>query len=73
MEYSLANKLCFKVIKMNAECRIGWSQLSGILTLLRMGEGQKAPPISFSPVTSTNVKLPQNFLTFSFNPFDRLV
>ena len=29
---------------------------------------------SFSPVTSTNVGIrPQNFLTFSFNPFDRLV
>ena len=29
---------------------------------------------SFSPVTSTNVRISsQNFLTFSFNPFDRLV
>ena len=39
------------------------------------GGGQKAPPpIGFSPVTSTNVKIsPQNFLNFSFNPFDRLV
>ena len=27
-------------------------------------------PASFSPVTSTNVGIrPQNFLTFSFNPF----
>ena len=37
---------------------------------------QKAPtpPTSFSPVTSTNVGIRlQNFLTFSFNPFDRLV
>ena len=29
---------------------------------------------TFSPVTSTNVKISQqNFLTFSFNPFDTLV
>ena len=40
--------------------------------------GQKAPPpplpTSFSPVTSTNVGIrPQIFLTFSFNPFDRLM
>ena len=35
---------------------------------------KKAPPTSFSPATSTNVGIsPQNFLTFSFNPFDRLV
>ena len=39
-----------------------------------MGGGQKGPSTSFSPVTSTNVGIrPQNFLTFSFNPFDRLV
>ena len=38
------------------------------------GGGKKAPPTSFSPVTSTNVGIsPKNFLTFSFNPFDRLV
>ena len=38
------------------------------------GGGKKAPPTSFSPVTSTNVEIRrQNFLTFSFNPFDRLV
>ena len=38
------------------------------------GGGQKDPPTSFSPVTYTNVGIrPQNFLTFSFNPFDRLV
>ena len=40
-----------------------------MLTLFRMGS-QKAPPTSFSPVTSTNVGIsPKNFLTFSFNPF----
>ena len=38
------------------------------------GVGAKRPPSSFSPVTSTNVGLsPQNFLTFSFNPFATLV
>ena len=38
------------------------------------GEGAKLPPTSFSPVTSTNVKIsPQNFLTFSFNPFATLM
>ena len=44
------------------------------LTLFRIWRGQKSPPTSFSPVTSTNVGIrPQNFLAFSFNPFDRLV
>ena len=42
-----------------------------------MGEGRVAKktfPQRFSPVTSTNVGIsPKNFLTFSFNPFDRLV
>ena len=42
---------------------------------LNIGLIQKdSPPTSFSPVTSTNVEIrPQNFLTFSFNPFARLV
>ena len=36
--------------------------------------GQKDPLTSFSSVTSTNVGIsPENFLTFSFNPFARLV
>ena len=44
------------------------------LTLFRMEGSKKAPPTSFSPVTSTNVGISsQNFLTFSFNPYDRLV
>ena len=47
------------------------------LTLFRMGRGRggkRASPTSFSPVTSTNVGFgPQNFLTFSFNPFATLV
>ena len=38
------------------------------------GQGQKDPPTNFCPVTSTNVGIsPKNFLTFSYNPFDRLV
>ena len=38
------------------------------------GATKKTPPTSFSPVTSTNVgTCPQNFLTFSFNSFNRLV
>ena len=42
------------------------------LTLLRM---EKVPsPTTFSPATSRNVGIsPENLLTFSFNPFDRLV
>ena len=36
--------------------------------------GKKAPLTSFFPVTSTNVGFgPQNFLTFSFNPFATLL
>ena len=35
---------------------------------------KKAPPTSFSPVTSTNVGIStQNLLTFSFKPFATLV
>ena len=38
-----------------------------------MGGGQKGPPTSFFPITSTNVGFgPQNFQTFSFNPFATL-
>ena len=38
------------------------------------GGGKKGPPTRFSPVISTNIRLSlQNFLTFSFNSFDRLV
>ena len=38
------------------------------------GGCKKAPSTSFSPVSSTNVGIsPKNFLTFSFNPFARLV
>ena len=38
------------------------------------GGDKKAPPTSFSPVTSTNVEFgSQNFPTFSFKPFVTLV
>ena len=48
------------------------------LTLFRRGGrgrgSKKATPTSFSPVTSINVALsPENFPTFSFNPFATLV
>ena len=37
-------------------------------------EGQKGRSASFFPVTSTNVAIsPQNFQTFSFNPFATVV
>ena len=47
----------------------------GINPIQDGGGGQREPPsTSFSPVTSANVEFgPQNFLTFSFNPFDKLV
>ena len=45
-----------------------------LLNPIQDGGGQKGPPASFSPVTSTNIGFgPQNFLTFSFNPFATLV
>ena len=41
---------------------------------IQVGGGKKMPPISFLPVTSTNVGIiPKNFLTFSFNLFSTLV
>ena len=44
------------------------------LILNSIQDGGEAPPTSFSPVTSTNVGIrSQNFLTFRFNPFDKLV
>ena len=37
------------------------------------GKGQKGPPTSFSPVTSTNLGISsQNFPTFSFKPLPHL-
>ena len=47
---------------------------SGLNPIQDGGGRQKGPPTSFSPVTSTKVGFgPQNFLTFSFNPFATLV
>ena len=41
---------------------------------IQNGGRQKGPSTSFSPVTSTNIGIsPQNYLTFSFNPFITLV
>ena len=45
-----------------------------LLTPSRMAGVVKKFPYQFSPVTSANVRIvPQNFLTFSFNSFDRVV
>ena len=59
---------------------IGWCDFTcvNLLDPIQMGgEGRDKkppPPTSFSRVTSTNVEVgPQNFLTFSFNPFATLV
>ena len=44
------------------------------LNPIQDGGEQKDLPTRFSPVPSTNGGIsPQNFLTFSFNPFDTLV
>ena len=41
---------------------------------IQVGGGPRNPPISFSPVTSRNVKISsQNFLTFNFDSFATLV
>ena len=65
-------------INVMAKCRLFF-----VLTLFRMvgrwrGDAKRPPylvPLKrCSAVTSTNVRIStQNFLTFSFNPFDRLV
>ena len=48
--------------------------MKSLFRMGRRGGGQKGPPTSFFPVTSTNVGIgPYNFLTFSFNPFATLV
>ena len=45
-----------------------------IFTMGGVGVDKKAPPTSFSPVTSTNVGIsPQDFLIFTFNPFVTLL
>ena len=53
------------------------SSIKSVVNPIQDEEGwgwAEAPPTSFAPVTSTNIRIsPQNFLTFSVNPFDRLV
>ena len=54
------------------------SALTLLLTLFRMGRGEgrgkKPPPYQFFPCNFYKVGIsPQNFLTFSFNPFATLV
>ena len=56
--------------KINAD----WHEFLNLLTLFRLGGGQKASPTSFFPVTSANIGIGrQNFLTFTFDPFATLV
>ena len=44
------------------------------LILNSIYDGGENSPTSFSPATPTNVGIrPQNFLTFRFSPFDKLV
>ena len=45
-----------------------------LVNTIQDGREQKGFPTSSSPVTSTNIGIsPQNFLTFSFNPFAPLL
>ena len=45
-----------------------------LVNTIQDGREQKGFPNSSSPVTSTNIGIsPQNFLTFSFNPFAPLL
>ena len=55
-------------------CNIQTGLLSLHINPIQDVGGQKSPPTSFSPVTSTNVRISaQNVLAFSFNPFATLV
>ena len=52
--------------------QLGIPRFKKYISLFRMGGGRtkSPPPTSFSPLTSTNVRIGlQNFLTFSFNLF----
>ena len=61
---------CFQSTK--PACIIDLYYLFNIYSVL--GGGEKPPPTSFSPVTSTNVGISlQNFLILSFNTFATLV
>ena len=56
------------------DVEISYEEFLTFFTLFRMEGWQKCLPTSFSPVTSTNVRISsKNFLIFNFNPFDRLV
>ena len=65
------------IAQINVFSLLCWIYFNWILNPFQGGGGvggQKGPPYQFSPVTSTNVRIsPQNFLTFSFNAFGRLV
>ena len=65
LNYGLNLKKIHKVIQFNHTLDRGKG---------RAKRAKKPPPISFSPVTSTNVGIsPQSFLTLNFTPYDRLV
>ena len=68
----LFSKITQHLAQILLACWRNWSNINTIQD--EGGAGKKAPRTSFSPVTSTNVGFgPQNFLTFSFNPFATLV
>ena len=57
-------------------CYIPFKNHVTVLFRIKVGGGGlfAVLPTMFSPVTSTNVGIsPQNFLTFSFLPFDTMV
>ena len=68
VNYKIQQNLCKKLLRKTK--KLYFESLNPV----QDGRGQKSPPTSFSPVTSTNVGIrSQNFLTFSFNLFDGLL
>ena len=72
--------ILYLILRKDTEQIVGVSSLTYYHLLvfnvnpIQDGGGKKAPPTSFSPVTSTNAETsPKNFLTFSFNAFVTLV
>ena len=67
----VANELKIALINKNKSCYFTILKVEIYINPIQDGGGEpKMPPTSFSPVTSANVGIsPQNFLTFSFNPF----
>ena len=67
--------LCKRLSKNSCSVDLSVIKYTFFNPILDGGSGQKATPLSsFPPVTSTKVRIsPQNFLTFSFNPFATLV